>query len=180
MVSLKKVLQAQTTSIFENINQMEIPHATITQLQYEGIITVDDLTDFDKDSLQQLADNLCHPSGRVPDPYPSAAPGATIPTPGFVFGAKSQKQLLLACDLVRYYETVSRDVIAGNMIGSMSSRTLRLSGRPCSSARRMSLWTYPKFKALLIIKWTEAFPRLPVLSHWCQEHTTCTCDMTQC
>ena len=37
---------------------MGIHHATIVTLQQEGITNVDDLSDFDKDSLNQLADNL--------------------------------------------------------------------------------------------------------------------------
>ena len=55
-----------------------------------GISGVDDLADFDKDSLKQLADNLRRPGGCIPDPNPAAVAGATIPTPAFVFGAKSQ------------------------------------------------------------------------------------------
>ena len=53
----------------------------MVQLQAEGIEAVSDLADFDKDSLQQLADNLRCPGGHVPDPNPGAPPGATIPTP---------------------------------------------------------------------------------------------------
>ena len=91
---------AQTMAFFENADQMGIPHATVVQLGIAGIITVGDLADFNKDSLQQLADNLRRPGGRIADPYPAAAAGATIPTPAFVFGAKSQKRLGVACDLV--------------------------------------------------------------------------------
>ena len=91
---------AQTTAFFEDAAQMHIPHATVVQMQLEGIQAVADLADFDKDSLEQLANNLHHPGGRIPDPDPGAAAGATIPTPPFVFGAKSQKHLQVACDLV--------------------------------------------------------------------------------
>jgi hypothetical protein len=76
---------AQTTAFFENAAQMGIPHATVIQLQDEGISTVDDLADFDKDTIEQIAANLRRPAGRVPDPNPAAAVGATIPTPPFVF-----------------------------------------------------------------------------------------------
>ena len=72
------------------------------QLQSEGITSVSDLADFNKDLLQQLADNLRHPGGRVPDPNPAAQPGSTIPTPLFVFGAKSQRHIAVVCDLVKY------------------------------------------------------------------------------
>ena len=59
---------AQTTSFFENADQMGVQHATVVQLALEGIQTVDDLADFDKQALQQLADNLRRPGGRVPNP----------------------------------------------------------------------------------------------------------------
>jgi hypothetical protein len=54
---------------------MGIPHATVVQLAKEGISSVIDLADFDKESLQQLAGNLRR-LGRVPDPNPAAQPGA--------------------------------------------------------------------------------------------------------
>ena len=49
---------AQTTAFFEIPDQMGIPHATMVQMQQEGIKSVADLADFEKQSLQQLADNL--------------------------------------------------------------------------------------------------------------------------
>ena len=55
---------AQTTAFFESPDQMGIPHATMVQLQQEGIQSVADLADFEKESLQQLADNLRKPGGK--------------------------------------------------------------------------------------------------------------------
>ena len=59
---------AQMTLFFENVVQMGVQHATVVQLALEGIQTVDDLADFDKEALQQLADNLRRPGDRVPTP----------------------------------------------------------------------------------------------------------------
>ena len=42
---------AQMTTFFKDYEQMWIPHITVTQLQTEGITTVGDFADFDKDSL---------------------------------------------------------------------------------------------------------------------------------
>jgi hypothetical protein len=106
---------AQTTVFFEDAAQMGIPNATVVQLQVEGIVSVDDLADFDKDTIEQIAANLRHPAGRIPDPDPGAAAGATISTPPFVFGAKSQQRLIIATDLVQYYDTVGRNATAGNL-----------------------------------------------------------------
>ena len=67
---------------------MGIPHATMVQMQHEGIQSVADLA------------NLRKPGGRIPDPDPNSAEGAAIPIPAFTYGAKSQKRLTVACDQV--------------------------------------------------------------------------------
>ena len=103
---------AQMTAFFRDGDQMGIPQDTVAQLQIEGITTISNLADFEKETLQQMADNLWKPEGWVPDPNPAAAPGATIPTPLFVFGAKSQHRLTVACELVRYYYTIGRNLSA--------------------------------------------------------------------
>ena len=108
-------MAAQTTVFFEGNDQMGVVHATVLQFQLKGISGVDDLADFDKDSLKQLADSLCHPGGCIPDPNPAAVAGVTIPMPAFVFRAKSQARLSVACDLVRLYNTVGHDLAAVNM-----------------------------------------------------------------
>ena len=94
---------------------MAIPHATVIQLQNEGIDTIEDLADFDKDTLTQVADNLQKPGGRIPNPDPGALVGATIPTPPFVFGAKSQQRMLVASGMMRFYHTVGRKRTAANI-----------------------------------------------------------------
>ena len=54
------LIAAQTMTFFKNNDQMGIPHATVVQLQTEGIMAIGDLVDFEKDSLQQFVDNLHH------------------------------------------------------------------------------------------------------------------------
>eukprot|EP00957_Ditylum_brightwellii_P153374 11673457-Ditylum_brightwellii.AAC.1 len=94
---------------------MNIPHATVVQLVSKGSNAVGDVADFDKSSIKQIAENLRRPAGRILDPTPGAAPGATIPTPSFTFGAKSQQRLLVACELVQYYDTVDRWLTPSNL-----------------------------------------------------------------
>ena len=86
---------SQISNFFEQQAQMGIPHAMVIQLQAEGIKSVSDLADFNKDSLQQLSDNLQCPGGWVPDPNPRVVVGAMIPTPSFVFSAISQKRIAM-------------------------------------------------------------------------------------
>ena len=45
-------------AFFEEPNQMGILHDTVLQLHTEGTTSVADLTDFNTNALQQLADNL--------------------------------------------------------------------------------------------------------------------------
>jgi hypothetical protein len=149
---------AQTTLFFEDNAQMGIPHATVLQLQNEGISTVDDLIDFDKDTLQQVADNLRRPGGRIQDPTPGAVLGATIPTPPFVFGAKSQKRLLAACDIVRYYEGTGRPLTAGNIQWNTVIKNFGEQWKALKDRKTGDLPEVPKItKALPVIKWTQAF-----------------------
>jgi predicted RecB family nuclease len=49
---------AQTTAFFEQDAQMGILNDTVVQLQEEGITTVYDLADFDKDTMEQISANL--------------------------------------------------------------------------------------------------------------------------
>ena len=79
----------QTSAFFEHAGQMGIPHATVIQLVEEGIDEVQDLAEFDRDALTQVADNLRCPGGRITNPDPAAPAGATIAQPPFSFGAKA-------------------------------------------------------------------------------------------
>ena len=149
---------AQTTAFFEHADQMGIPHVTMLQLQAEGITSVSDLADFNTTSLQQLADNLRRPGGRVPDPNPAAQPGSTIPTPPFVFGAKSQRCITVACDLVNYYKTVSHDLTAANLQWNTVMKNFDIQWTALKEKKGEDSPETPKIsKALPVIKWMEAF-----------------------
>jgi hypothetical protein len=150
---------AQTTVFFEHAAQMGIPNAKVVQLQAEGIGSVDDLVDFDKDTIEQIAANLRRPAGRVPDPNPAAAAGFTVPTPPFVFGAKSQQRLITAAKLVRYYDTVGRNTTAGNLQWTPVMKNFSEQWKAMEDKKKGGDEPeIPKItKALPVIKWTEAF-----------------------
>ena len=80
---------AQTTDFFDEKGQMAIPHATVIPIHHKRIDHVNDLADFEKDTLNQVANNLRRPGGCILDPNTGYAAGSTIPTPSFVFGVKS-------------------------------------------------------------------------------------------
>jgi hypothetical protein len=149
---------AQQTAFFEDAAQMGIPNATAVQLQEEGINNVDDLVDFDRDTIEQIAANLRRPAGRIADPNPAAAAGATVPTPPFVFGAKSQQRLIFAAKLIRYYNTVGRNATAGNLQWTPVMKNFSEQWKALEDKKDGDEPEVPKItKALPVIKWTEAF-----------------------
>ena len=152
------LIAAQTTTFFEHADQMGIPHATMIQLQSKGITLVSDLVDFNTTSLQQLADNLRQLGGHVPDPNPAAQPGSTIPTPPFVFGAKSQRHIAVACNLVKYYITVSHDLTVANLQWNTVMKNFDIQWTALKEKKGDDSPETPKIsKALPVIKWMEAF-----------------------
>ena len=149
---------AQTTAFFESPDQMGIPHATMVQMQHEGIQSVAVLAEFEKESLQELTDNLMKPRGRIADPDPNTQLGATIPTPAFTNGAKSQKRLTVACDLVRIYQTVGRASLQQSFSGIKIMSNFQIQWKALKNRKDEDNPNGTKItKALPIIKWTEAF-----------------------
>jgi hypothetical protein len=133
---------AQTTLFFEDAAQMAIPNGTRLELINEGINTVDDLSEFDKDTIGQIAYNLRRP--------PAGAP--------FVFGAKSQKRLIVACELVRYYETVGRTLSAANLQWNTVMKNFEIQWKALMDKKSKDEPETPKIsKSLNIMKWSEAF-----------------------
>eukprot|EP00957_Ditylum_brightwellii_P168903 12856420-Ditylum_brightwellii.AAC.1 len=65
---------------------MAIPHNTIVHLVNEGISTVDDLEEFQKTDIEQIAANLRRPT--------------VLGMPLLILGAKSVKRMTAACKLV--------------------------------------------------------------------------------
>ena len=94
---------------------MGIPHDTVNKLQNEVISVADDLIDFNKSTIYQIADNLRCPVGRITDPNPEASLGAKTTTPPFVFWSKSHNLLVLSAKILRYYETFGRPNSAANV-----------------------------------------------------------------
>ena len=137
---------------------MGIPHDTVVQLANEGMQTPSDLADFDKKSMKQVPDNLRNPGGRIPNPAPGAPVGVTIPRPPFVFGAKSQKRLLEACDLIRLYKTIGYRFTAGSIRYTLVIQNFSQQWKSLVDRKKEDPPEIPKVtKALPIIKWSEAF-----------------------
>ena len=112
-----------------------------------------DLVDFTEEAMAVISQNLRRPGGRIPDPDPNAAAGATIPTPPFILGAKSQMRLIAACDLMRYYETVGRSLSVANIRWNPVIRSFKDQWKALKSRRKDEEVKVPKIsKALPVMK----------------------------
>jgi hypothetical protein len=133
---------AQTTAFFEQATQMAIPNATIMQLVAEGINTVDDLAEFDKDTIVQIASNLRRPPAGQ----------------HFIFGARSQKRLTVALEIVRYYDTVGRTLTPANLMWDAVIKRFEIQWKALKDKKDGDEPDTPKIaKRLNIMKWSESF-----------------------
>ena len=110
---------AETTAFCQGSTDIAIPNETRGEMQQEGVTAVEDLVDITDDDLKLIADNLRKPPDRIAEPRAGqrdVPAGATIPTPAFTFGAKSQIRLKVDSGIVKYYETVEREITAPMMI----------------------------------------------------------------
>ena len=124
----------------------------------EGREDLSDLVKFDEKSLKQITDNLRCPGGRVPEPDPNAAAGATIPTLSLVFGAKSQLRLKAAFEIARYYETTGHALSASNMRWNPVIKTFTEHWKSLTARKDATDPEVPKISKILhIMKWTKSF-----------------------
>lgn len=136
---------------------MGIPNATRLQLVTEGIVSVDDLEEFDEANMKQITDNLRRPSGRVPVD-PAVPNGPTVATPPFEIGAKSIIRLKAASDIVRYYQTTGRPLTAANMQWDPVVKSFVEHWKDLKARKTTDKPETPKIsRGLPVVKWTEAF-----------------------
>eukprot|EP00957_Ditylum_brightwellii_P064296 4878999-Ditylum_brightwellii.AAC.1 len=138
------VTNAQTTAFFESNDQMVIPHNIVVHLVNKGISTVDDLEEFQKSDIKQIAAILRR----------HIVPG----TPLLVLGAKSVKRLTAACELVRYYTTVNRTITPGNIQWDTVVKNFEIQQKALKEKKDESEPDTPNIaKGLNIMKWFESF-----------------------
>jgi hypothetical protein len=90
---------------------------------------------------------------------PDAPDGPTMPTPPFVFGAKSLNCLKAAADLVRYYETVGRDLTAGNMRWDPIIKLFNNHWKSLTERKKEDRPETPKItRGLPVVKWDRGIP----------------------
>ena len=135
----------QVQAFYENADQMAVPHVTVVHLVNEGLNDVDDLAEFQKDDIEQIAANL----QRTPVVQGQAH---------LILGAKSVKRLIVACELVRYYDTIGRAISPGNIQWSTVMKNFEIQWKALKDKKDGDEPETPKIsKGLNIMRWSEAF-----------------------
>ena len=135
---------------------MAIPQATVNGgLMTEGIVSVEDLEEFQDEDIKAVQDNLRKPAGTIPDPN---NPGQRVGAPSYVLGAKSAKRLKIAAAAVRYYHTIGRTPTAANM---HFANVLKNFGEQWEAIKQKADDDEPEVpkitRSLPIVRWTESF-----------------------
>lgn len=145
---------AQTTAFFQDANQMAIPARTVTQLATEGIVTVDDLGEFDAEDFKQIVDNLRKPP-RIPNPDGGNDLIAQEP---FVIGAKSLKRLKVGAQAIKYYEMIGRNLSPSSVHYTNTLKNFELQWNSLVSRKKEDVPDVPKItRHLKVTKWSESF-----------------------
>ena len=130
---------AQTLNFF--VTQMEIPAESIPALNAEGISAIEDLGEFDKDTVSAIASDFRRRA------------------PPVVFGAKSQQRLIVACNAVRYYEGTGRPTALTNMQWASVLKNFKIQWDALKVLKDETEPEIPKItKSLPMMQWAESFP----------------------
>ena len=131
-----------------------MPARTVAQLATEGIMTVDDLSEFESEDFAQIADNLCKPPS-IPDP---ANPGQLLRQEPFVLGAKSLKRLKVAANAVCYYDMIGRPLTVNMMHYTNTLRNFEQQWKALEERKKEDAPSVPKItRNLKVTKWSESF-----------------------
>ena len=145
----------QLTTIFEDAEYLALTNRTRLKLVEEGIERPEDLAQFDSKAMEQIRKSLLHPAGRVVDPEDE---DRTIPTPPFVIGAKSLQRMMAMADLVRFYQTIGRELTIGNLRCSTIAEHFSKEWSCLTEKRKATPGDVPRYtKDMGILRWLEAF-----------------------
>ena len=104
----------------------------------EGITTIDDLTEFYKDDVEGIVSTFRRSNPVVP------------------FSAKCRKRLIDSCELIRFYQTIGREISPG-IIHYVTTKNFTQQWKSLKE-RKEETPDVPKMtKELGILRWSEAF-----------------------
>lgn len=154
---------AQTDSFFTDAAQMALSARTYGHLATEGIVAVDDLSEFEDADFKQLTHNLSHPPATLQPAVAAAAgvaaqPAMLVPTQPYVLGAKSLRRLKIAARAVRYYDSVNRSLTAGGMDFANTLRAFDTQWKALAEKVESEEPLVPKItRNVKVTSWCESF-----------------------
>ena len=85
-------------------------------VQEQGLVTLTDFLDFDKEAIETVCSSVRKPGGIIPNPN-AALPNApaTIPNPGYSIPAICEKRLIAAAYTARTYDMIGRSITVDTM-----------------------------------------------------------------
>ena len=85
-------------------------------IRQEGLETIGDFVEFEKEDVETLCASVRKPGGTIPNPN-ARAPGApaNIPNPGYAIPAICEKRLISAAYTARVYAMIGREINSENM-----------------------------------------------------------------
>ena len=88
--------------------------ASVNRVIHEGITDFNSLIDFDKDTIQYLPKVCKEYNAAIPaDPVNNITAEAEVP--GASVSSINTQRLLVACKAAKYYNSINRGMITGNM-----------------------------------------------------------------
>ena len=148
------------TFFFTSTKQMDVTKETLIQLSHKGIKKVEDLAEFSKENWKQVADSLKRPGGRMANPNKEPGDGnpLTVTQTPYLFGVRTQKRLLEASELMRYYTTIGRKLTVLNTVYATVIRSFTQQWAGLKDRKRQTDPVVPKMTAELpIMRWADVF-----------------------
>ena len=85
-------------------------------VQEQGLETITNFLEFDKDGIETLCASVRKPGGTIVNPNANVAGApATIPNPGYSIPAISEKRLIAAAYTANLYDMIGRDITVNTM-----------------------------------------------------------------
>lgn len=147
MVINTTLTEEEIDLFFTDPDQMGLTEEILQLLKQEGISKPSDLLDFDEDTMKQVTENI----RKTPI-------AGSKPVKHYQISAKSQKRLMEAADLVRFYDTIGRKLTSEGLTYATVIKDFAEQWKALKARRDEKEAEVPKIsRALPVIKWTEAF-----------------------
>ena len=119
----------------------------------EGIVSVNDLSDFRKNNWHQVVTHLKYPDS-LPDPENN---GEFIRSPTITLGANSLEPLKVESEAARYYESTGCPITPGKMNFTTTLRNFELQWRSLCARSDGPLLSVPKItRNMKLMRWASS------------------------